>query len=397
MGRLLISEEEKNYIKSLYNLTILKEQTEPPTPTSSDELTIEKKIDFPAGYYNVSYLEPLKPELDKIKNFLSSNPNTSYVVSLNIKSGESKIPNTDNESPAKEPLPQGELSKRRSETITNYVSDYWGSVGITNSNLIPGPVDAVIGETEWVGQEFCPSNSLKSSDEIGRECLNRNFNPKNGKPNWFNGKDNLYKEIKSKYDTEQFVYITIRVVKEQTSLEPCLDGMEIQVNYVKPGGHFCNSSVYEIYINGNLLNRDEDGRPYASLNNGISNDEFNGGKDRLGRKKVFTPSDIEYYDNSITWNGKANKGGDRFNTFTISTELAKRLSSTGENVFEISAICRNPTNQKAFKGGCHTDVGKINIINGLGVTEEYTISTPNKRDETKLLVTIDACGKKISL
>jgi hypothetical protein len=73
MGKLLISEEEKNYIKSLYNLTILKEQTEPPTPTSGDELTIEKKIDFPAGYYNVSYLEPLKPELDKIKNFLVSN------------------------------------------------------------------------------------------------------------------------------------------------------------------------------------------------------------------------------------------------------------------------------------------------------------------------------------
>jgi hypothetical protein len=396
MGKLLISEEEKNYIKSLYNLTILKEQTEPPTPTSGDELTIEKKIDFPAGYYNASYLEPLKPELDKIKNFLSSNPNTSYVVSLNIKSGESKIPNTDNESPAKEPLPQGELSKRRAETITNYVSDYWGSAGITNMNLNPRPVDAVSGETEWVGQEFCPSNSLKSGDEIGRECLNRNFNPKNGKPNWFNGKDNVYKEIKTKYDTEQFVYITMKVVKNQPSLEPCLNGMKIKLDY-ESGGHSCNSSIYELYINGNLLNRDEDGRPYASLNNGISKDEFNDGKDRRGRKKVFTPSDIEYYDNSITWYGKANKGGKRYNTFTISSELAKNLLSGGGDVFEITAICRNPTNQKRFKGGCHTDVGKIKIINGLGAAEEYNITTPNKRDETVLLVKINACGKKINL
>lgn len=396
MGKLLISEEEKNYIKSLYNLITLKEQTEPPTPTSGDELTIEKKIDFPAGYYNASYLESLKPELDKIKNFLSSNPNTSYVVSLNIKSGESKIPNTDNESSAKNPLPQGELSKRRYETITNYVSDYWGSAGITNIDLIPGPVNAVSGETEWVGQEFCPSNSLKSGDEIGRECLNRNFNPKNGKPNWFNGKDNVYKGIKSKYDTEQFVYITMKVVKNQPSLEPCLNGMKIKLDY-ESGNHYCNSSVYELYINGNLLYRDEDGRPYASLNNGISKDEFNDGKDRLGRKKVFTPTDIEYYDNNIAWKGKANKGGERYNTFTISSELAKNLLSSGGDVFEITAICRNPTNQKGFKGGCHTDVGKIKIINGLGATEEYNITTPNKRDETVLLVKINACGKKINL
>jgi hypothetical protein len=396
MGRLLISEEEKNYIKSLYNLTILKEQTEPPTPTSSDELTIEKKIDFPAGYYNVSYLEPLKPELDKIKNFLSSNPNTSYVVSLNIKSGESKIPNTDNESPAKEPLPQGELSKRRAESITKYVKDYWGSVGITNTDLIPGPVNAVIGETEWVGQDFCPSNSLKSGDEIGRDCLNRNFNPKNGKPNWVNGKDNIYKEFKSKYDTEQFVYITIKVDKDQPSLEPCLDGMEIQLNY-EEGNHYCNSSVYELYINGNLLYRDGDNRPYASLNNGIKPEKFKG-KNKLGKDKVFTQSDIEYYDNSITSSTSIpDYAGKRYNTFTISTELAKNLSSTGGDVFEITAICRNPTNQTNWNGGCHKDVSQIVIINGLGVTEKYNISTPNKRDETKLLVTIDACGKKISM
>jgi hypothetical protein len=394
MRKLLISEEEKNYIKSLYNLTILQEQTETGT-TPTDELVIQKKIDFPAGYYNESYLEPLKPELDKIKNFLSSNPNNSYVVSLDIKSGESKIPNTDNESPSKESLPQGELSKRRAETIKNYVSNYWGSAGMTNMELAPRPVEAVNGETEWVGQNFCPSNSLKSGDEIGRECLNRNFNPKNGKPNWFNGKDNVYKEIKTKYDTEQFVYITMKVVKNQPSLEPCLDGMKIQVNYEKPGKHYCNSSIYELYINGVLLMRD-DGKPFASLNNGIKPSEFKG-KNILGKEKTFGPNDIEYYDNSISGpDRKPDYAGNRYNTFIISTDLAKKLSAE-KNVFEISAICRNPTNQKAYKGGCHTDVGKITIINGLGVTQEYKVNTPNKRDETKILVSIDACGKKISL
>jgi hypothetical protein len=394
MRKLLISEEEKNYIKSLYNLTILQEQTETGT-TSTDELVIEKKIDFPAGYYNASYLEPLKPELDKIKNFLSSNPNNSYVVSLNIKSGESRIPNTDNESSAKEVLPQGELSKRRAENITKYVRDYWGSSGLSNMNIAPNPVETIIGKTEWVGQDFCPSSSLKSQDTVGRECLNSKFNTNNGKPNWASGKKNVYKDLKSKYDSEQFVYITMKVVKTQPSIIPCLDGMKIQVNYEKPGKHYCNSSIYELFINGVLLMRD-DGKPFASLNNGIKPSEFKG-KNILGKEKTFGPNDIEYYDNSISGpDRKPDYGGNRYNTFIISTDLAKKLSSE-KNVFEISAICRNPTNQKAYKGGCHTDVGKITIINGLGVTQEYKVNTPNKRDETKILISIDACGKKISL
>ena len=121
------------------------------------------------------------------------------------------------------------------------------------------------------------------------------------------------------------------------------------------------------------------------------------GKNILGKEKTFGPNDIEYYDNSISGpDRKPDYGGNRYNTFIISTDLAKKLSSE-KNVFEISAICRNPTNQKAYKGGCHTDVGKITIINGLGVTQEYKVNTPNKRDETKILISIDACGKKISL
>jgi hypothetical protein len=395
MRKFLITEQEKNYIKNLYNLQNLNEQT-PVTTTgeSSTELTIEKKIDFPAGYYNSSYLETLKPELDRIVNFIKSNPDNSYLVNIEIKAGESRIPNTDNESSSKDELPTGELSNRRKLTISKFIDEYIESSDVDNFELKSLPAETVLGATEWVGQDFCPSSSLRSDDKIGRECLNKNFNPKNNKPNWANGKTTVYKDIKSKYDTEQFVYLKITVDKNDTNDEDCLNNMKIQLNY-ETGKHYCNSSIYELYLNGRLLLRDSDNRPYASLNNGIKPNEFKG-TNFLGKPKTFTPKDIEYYDNSITGpDSEPDYGGKRYNSFTITPEIAKSLLEGGLKSFSIVAICRNPTNQTKWNGGCHKDVSKITIINGLGQTKEIQVVTPNGRDEEKLLVKIDACGNEI--
>ena len=395
MRKFLITEQEKNYIKNLYNLKSLNEQT--PVTTTEDsrtELTIEEKIDFPAGYYNSSYLEPLKPELDRIVNFLKSNPNNSYLVNVEIRAGESRIPNTDNESSSKDPLPAGELSNRRKQTISNFIDEYIESSDVNNFGLKSLPAETVPGATEWVGQDFCPSTSLRSDDKIGRECLNNNFNPKNNKPNWVNGKTTVYKDIKSKYDTEQFVYLKITVDKNEPNTEDCLNNMKIQLNY-ETGEHYCNSSIYELYINGRLLLRDGDNRPYASLNNGIKPNKFKG-TNIFGKPKTFTPKDIEYYDNDITGpDSKPKYGGKRYNSFTITPEIAKTLLEGGLKTFSIVAICRNPTNQTKWKGGCHKDVSQLKIINGLKQTQSYTVTTPNGRDEEKLLVKIDACGNQI--
>ena len=113
MGKLLISEEEKKYIKSLYNLTEQTEQTE--------NLILKKRIEFPAGYYNESYLSVLNPEIVKVENFLRTNVGKDYNISVTIQAGESKIPNYDKEVTPNVIVPQGFLAKKRYETISNFI------------------------------------------------------------------------------------------------------------------------------------------------------------------------------------------------------------------------------------------------------------------------------------
>ena len=106
--KLLITEEEKKHILSLYGL--IKEEPDPISETSTSAFKIDKTINFAPGYYRhkgpvttkagTTYDwdvdKTLKDELQKIREFLKNNP-TGYVVEANLYSGESKIPNNDNE------------------------------------------------------------------------------------------------------------------------------------------------------------------------------------------------------------------------------------------------------------------------------------------------------------
>ena len=399
MKKLIISEQERNYIRNLYDLPLLNEQEtedDKPTEGKKSDLKIEQKIEFPSGFYNSSYLASLSLNLDKIKNFLITNSGNSYVVDVTIQASESRIPNTDNESSERSPLAQFELSNKRKDTIVKYLNEYWNNSGLSNIDVINTPVDTLLGDTKWVGQDFCPANSLKPDDKEGRDCLRGDFQTKNGKPNWVKGKKTIYKDIWSAYTQEQYVYVTITVNKKETK-EPdelsCLNNMKIMINYIAPGPHTCNSAIYEIYINNVLLKRDGDGRPYASLNNGTSKGTF---KSHIEKGGKITAKDIVYYDNDITGpDSEPKQGGSRYNYFTINSELAKSLLGTSKT-FQIQAKCINPTNQAAHGGGCHKDVSKIQIVNGAGKTQSYEVKTPSKRDELKTIVTIDACGNRIS-
>ncbi len=447
MGRIIISESEKKRILTLYGVR-LNEQTQgqqtqgqqpqgqKPTTVADLGTTVKSwnsNVTFDAGYYNKSYVErsEIPNQIKEVIAFLNQ-PITdptyrSFVVSVEISSGESKIPNTDKEAglpPPKNRVDIGFLAQQRSNTIVEYVTSLLKDTKVGVKPIINTPK---IGETEWVGQKFCPSNKLPSSDTQGYACLEKTFNPGNGILNWQSGKESEYKSIAEKFRTEQFVSVSIKVNElrkpPQPSLPkidpPCLTNLEINVDYPKKAGHECNYSLYQVYFKGDkdtsphgiLLKRD-DGKDYASLNNNAK-----GAKERY---------DKDLYKQIIAYdNNPDDQAGPRFNKFIITSEIVEELKKQGSTTFDIILKCHNPLNLKNSNGygkkpirpkivngvevndpepvggvgfGCHTDVGDIRIVNGKGqqiIHKGTTATTPNEKNEYKNFVTIDSCGNVV--
>lgn len=389
--KFLITELEKKNILKQYGIL---SEVAPTTPTTPNQLVVDKRVVFPAGYYNESYIlnTELPGEIKKIIEYLKVKQGKTFIVDITVESGESKIPNTDKE--LNKRVDVGYLSKMRANTINEYVNKSLAPfIGI--GKIIPTapkiiPTTLKIGETEWKGQPFCPSKSLPENDTQGYVCLDKTFNPGTGVlNNWYNGKDKLYGDIKGKYNQEQYIRVYIRVT-EQDDAKKCLDNMVVEVNYTNLGlKHKCNSAIYEIYIRGDkspktpgvLLYRN-DGKQYASLNNNYPDANKDGGPTLVN------------YDNDP----KNNKGvgGVRYNKFLISPEIAASLIADGSTSYIISAKCLNPLSNKGWSGGCHKGVGNIVITNGNGEKFPYDAITPNGKDEVKELLTINACGKGVA-
>jgi len=381
--RLLISEIEKRDILRQYNLL-----TEDVIPVSS--LNIDKNVNFVGGTYSEPYLlKDLAPEMQRIKDYLTSSSGKSFIVSVQISSGESQIPNTDNE---KKPSVRVEplfLATNRNNVIQTYIKNQLQPF-VDSKLLVKIPTfkveKPVVGKTAWIGQPFCPKSLIPSDDKQGYICAGSSFKPGNGadgKPifNWVNGKNTVYKTILDSYNKEQFVNVKI-VLKELTVMKKCLDNMTIDVNYVGTD-HKCNSAIYEMYIKGNLNRTDtlllrNDGKTYASINNNFTS-PFITATPKLGD-----------YDNDP----KA-VGGNRYNRFIVTSEIASSLISDGSSEFIISAKCKNPYNNPDHSGGCHDGVGNILVTNGNGVKFPYTLTTPKGKDEVKSLPAINACGEKL--
>jgi len=381
--RLLISEIEKRDILRQYNIL-----TEDVIPVSS--LNIDKNVNFAGGTYSEPYLlKDLAPEMQRIKDYLTSSSGKSFIVSVQISSGESQIPNTDNE---KKPSVRVEplfLATNRNNVIQTYIKNQLQPF-VDSKLLVKIPTfkveKPVVGKTAWIGQPFCPKSLIPSDDKQGYICAGSSFKPGNGadgKPifNWVNGKNTVYKTILDSYNKEQFVNVKI-VLKELTVMKKCLDNMTIDVNYVGTD-HKCNSAIYEMYIKGNLNRTDtlllrNDGKTYASINNNFTS-PFITATPKLGD-----------YDNDP----KA-VGGNRYNRFIVTSEIASSLISDGSSEFIISAKCKNPYNNPDHSGGCHDGVGNILVTNGNGVKFPYTLTTPKGKDEVKSLPAINACGEKL--
>jgi len=367
--RFLINEIEKKDILKQYDL-LVEVVIDDPEPVST--LTVDKNVQFPAGYWSEKYLTTtLGPEVEKIKNYLKSGAGKIYLVSVTIESGESQLPNVDAEAGSKavEPL---YLATKRNESIQKYVTTQLQSF-VDQKLLMSLPKFKVaqpkIGKTLFVGTPFCPQDS---TDEQQRgECVKK----------YRAGKATIYKaDYADKYLIDQYVRVTLKL-EELTGMKKCLDNMVIEVNYTDLSKqHTCNSALYEISLNGVKLFRN-DKQPYASLNNNFPN-----AKQYLG---------LDKYDNSPN-----DVGGKRFNKFIITPEIASqiltqtisKLNGAQKPSFTLRAQCLNPFNNKSWKGGCHEGVGNIVVTNGQKQVFTYESSTPNAKGEIKTLATFNACG-----
>jgi hypothetical protein len=384
--RLLISEIEKRDILRQYNLL-----TEDVVPISA--INIDKNVNFAGGYYSEPYLlKDLGPEIEKIKNYLTAGNGKLFLVNVQISSGESRIPNTDNEKRPSVHVEPLVLATNRNKTITTYIKNQLQSfvdskllVNIPTFRFLP----SVIGGTEWIGQPFCPKSLIPADDKQGYICTKSSFKPGNGadgKPivNWVNGKNMVYKPILDTYLKEQFVNVKISL-KELTEMKKCLDNMSIDVNYVGTT-HTCNSAIYKIYIKGNLNKNStlllrNDGKNYASLNNEFSSPIM---------KEI---PKLGEYDNN-----PKSVGGNRYNRFIITPEIATTLISDGSTSFIISVQCINPENNKDKRWGvgCHEGAGDVIVTNGNGIKIPYKdVKTPTGKDQTITLLPINACGEKL--
>jgi hypothetical protein len=365
VGRLIITENERIEILRRYNL--LSEQESGPR----EPLVIDKVITFPAGYHSAKYLTDLVPEIEKITQYLKSSKGKTFVVNVEMSSGESQIPNNDVETKDEDGKTQGWLANKRQTTITTYITDQLQSF-VSDGLLLSLPKFTVnpisIGRTPWVGQKFVQPNGEKyicTEKESRLGCV-RKYNA---------CKQSSCRDIAERYASEQYIRLNI-TLKEELSKIPeekkCLDNMTIEVNYTK-NNHNCNAAVYKIFINNIQLTRD-DGKPFASLNN----DSLN------------TNKELDYYNNG------PKQSSSRYNKFIITPEIATELLKGGKDSFTISAMCWNPLGYSFpnWGYGCHEGVGTIIVTNGKGEKTTYESATPRERDETKTLVTINACGKK---
>jgi len=380
--KLIISEQERKHILSLYGL--IKEADEPaPQQTKSSGLKFDKTINFAPGYYrtkgpvttkagttyNWDVDQTLKADLEKVKEFLKNNP-TGYIVEVNLYSGESQIPNNDNEEGGKR-INQNELNTSRLNTLKKYIQpifDSWKSEGITQTDFKINEYKE-IGKTPWVGTPFCPANTTDP-----RTCSTTYYNK-------VAAKDPVALEYKTKYDSEQYFRVIIEVKKKESDpgtteiTEDCITGLKIRVDVEK---HDCNNAEFFVILNNTLL-YNVDGGYTANGNNSDSYIEADNGS--IIRPKRLNPGYGFLGTNKYGTNGDI--GNKRYDEFIVTPEQSKKIiEQSTNNKINVWYMCTLTT-------GCHLDTPTVTISK-----DKTQIYKGKPMSDSSLLVTLDKCGNK---
>jgi hypothetical protein len=415
--KFLITEDDRKHILSLYG--ILKEdEGETKTQQSTSSLKFDKTINFAPGYYRTKgpvttkagttydwdVDETLKYDLQKVKEFLKNNP-SGYIVEVNLYSGESQIPNNDNEKGGGR-INQNELNTSRLNTLKTYIQpifDSWKTEGITQTDFKINEFKE-IGKTPWVGTPFCPENT---SDP--RTCSTTYYNK-------VIAKDPTALEYKTKYDAEQYFRVIIEVKKVDdpkpqelpsepgdTVSEGCATGLEVVI-YVKT--HECQNAEYLVYANNTLLTNLAGGFT-ANLNNAngkLTAAKFNfptpdgtgaiyqttedGSKIGFMYKTGDIPAQALNPAYGYTKNGpySANEFGDingqRMDTFKVNATQSKTITEQGNGEINIWLIGTT----KAM----HLDIPYVLIKK-----DGKEVYNNQPKIEQGLVLTLSGCGNKV--
>ena len=242
---LMISENERVYIRNLYGL--LTEETEPSysLPKFRQTFPGSKYLNIPDQAKN----ELLK-ELQKASTWLSENKDA--IIYVKIIAGESRLKNQDREQSPPVSVPEEYLSRQRAKTMKRFLKDYFKGLitdGVINEMPVFESPKIVIGETE----------------------VTKDLGPLPG-------------TALSKYEDEQFVSLEMKLMAPGR----CLINLEVEVMYNKEpnalfkcrGGHQCDVAKFDVKLNGISIG-------IADLNNANDGGSRTSGKLIINEKKAL--------------------------------------------------------------------------------------------------------------
>jgi hypothetical protein len=379
-----------------------------PEPTEFFEELIDPKTGgslklqslFGSGKWKVESLsgedkDVLDHELEDLFQFIKST--TPQNVQIKIRSSESQVPNADRENTGKDFREPGSLAKARGESLKKYIEEEINKK-INNDTGIQNK------------ENYRPIFNYTEDDitRVGDKLWER------GNPQ-VQAENDLLKQQEgvsnsadlSKYKKDQYVAVDVTLINTQKDCAAAnlfLFVMYLTQDLGGKGGHNCNSALYQLYANDELLYRN-DGKDYASLNNNIDidagnpNDPGSAPKKYNNRQEEKYNKDLKKYDNLVTRINRKNYGlskklpslvalerGDtflpsareyieppivtsqRYNTFFLDSNTLKRLTAgkpDNEKIIRFGITCYNPTNWESPENwgyGCHKGAGSFKLI-----------------------------------
>ncbi len=258
-----IDEEERSRILELHESRTkklyLKEQT-----ISKDELrskvefegnnpvivseTFTFNFNFKTGFHsaNATGADNTTTIKDQVENVILGMNNLfekvvyPRIASIQISSGESAVPNRDNELPERPRLARGELARMRSDTIKNLITP------AMNKLVEDGVIRSVPEIT--VNEPVLGTSTVKDSEEAIKEQFIRVSVVVEG-----------LKPITPE-ETSEVCDLQLRILVEYK-----------RVNFPDPKYHNCNDAIFKLLLNGITVPR-QDGSENFSLNNYPSGD-----------------------------------------------------------------------------------------------------------------------------
>ena len=346
--RLIITEEERKEIKTLYGL--IREQE---AAQKNPELTLDLSGTFGSGKYKLpEKADRVDDLINKIREFKKQNAGS--VIEISVNSGESQVPNYDREKyPStgndkvdftnEKKLPVGAIAKYRAAALKSYIEKVAPDL-LKDSKLVIS--EPVIGGTKWN-----PEGGDKAKDE--------------------------------KFTKEQFANFKIKVIgkKNEDSTLPgggssgCATGLRIKVWVPK---HQCNNAEFFIMLNNTVL-YNIDGGYTANLNNADTTKTIGGTK---LVPQLLNPA-YGYISQKYGTQKDGNLGGSRIEEFVVTPEQSKTITQSGKGYIYIWMI--GTTKE------IHKDIPRVSITKN---NQEVYQGAP--KVASGLLLVLDACGNKVT-